>query len=107
MQVLTYGLLSAAFLRLSLIVIGAELVTNFQPVLLVFAGILLYSSYGLIAKKDEDDDGDLSDNQIVKACRYIINLLLCKSLLGYKVFDLNWVKCQGTAAALHEACLHI
>ena len=66
---LTYGLISAAFLRLSLIVIGAELVTNFQPVLLVFAGVLLYSSYGLLVKKEDNDDGDLSDNQIVKACR--------------------------------------
>lgn len=71
MQVLTYGLISAAFLRLSLIVVGAELVTNFQPVLLVFAGVLLYSSYGLLVKNEENDDGDLSDNQIVKACRYV------------------------------------
>ena len=73
MQVLTYGLISAAFLRLSLIVVGAELVTNFQPVLLVFAGVLLYSSYGLLFKNEENDDGDLSDNQIVKACRYIFD----------------------------------
>lgn len=69
LQVLTYGLLSAAFLRLSLIVIGAELVTNFQPVLLAFGGLLLYSSYGLLTKGKEDEEPDLSDNQIVKACR--------------------------------------
>lgn len=71
MQVLTYGLLSAAFLRLSLIVVGAELIENFQPVLLLFAGILLYSAYGLLAKNEDEDDSDLSDNQIVKVCRYV------------------------------------
>ena len=49
--------------------IGAELVENFQPVLLVFAGVLLYSAYGLLVKNEEDDESDLSDNQIVKACR--------------------------------------
>lgn len=69
MQVLTYGLLSAAFLRLSLVVVGAELIENFQPVLLGFAGILLFSSYGLLVKGDEEDDSDLSDNNIVKFCR--------------------------------------
>lgn len=50
--------------------IGAELIENFQPVLLLFAGVLLYSAYGLLAKKEEEDDSDLSDNQIVKVCRY-------------------------------------
>ena len=49
--------------------VGAELIENFQPVLLVFAGILLFSSYGLLVKNDEDDDSDLSDNKIVKVCR--------------------------------------
>ena len=46
-QVLTYGLLSAAVLRAIMILLGVELIDNFRPVLLGFAGILLYSSYGV------------------------------------------------------------
>lgn len=53
-----------------MILIGVELVENFKPVLLGFAGILLYSSYNLLTKsEDEEDDQDLSDNQVVNVCR--------------------------------------
>jgi hypothetical protein len=39
----------------------------------VFAGILVFSSYKLLAGgDDEEDEEDLSDNQIVNFCRRFI-----------------------------------
>ncbi len=70
-QVLKYGIGTAAVLRLVMILLGSELIESWKPVLLLFAGILLFSSYKLLASGDSDDadDEDLSDNGIVKLCR--------------------------------------
>ena len=69
LQVLSYGIASAAVLRLGMILLGAELIESWQPVLLGFAGILLFSSYRLLFSNSEEDDEDLNDNSIVKLCR--------------------------------------
>ena len=69
LQVLTYGIASAAVLRLTMILLGAELIDRFQPVLLGFAALLLYSSYKLLTRGGEEEDGNLSDNNIVRLCR--------------------------------------
>lgn len=53
-----------------MILVGVELIENFQPVLLFFAGILVYSSWSLLTKEDDDKEEDLTDNSIVKICRY-------------------------------------
>lgn len=37
----------------------------FHPVLLVFAAILVFSSYKLITEGEGDEDEDLTDNQVV------------------------------------------
>jgi predicted tellurium resistance membrane protein TerC len=47
--VLSYGIITAAVLRLILIVIGADAVERWKPILLVFAAILILSSYKLLA----------------------------------------------------------
>ena len=47
-QVLSYGIVTAAVLRLVLIIAGADAVEKWKPILLVFAGILLVSSYQLL-----------------------------------------------------------
>ena len=66
---LTYGILSAAVLRGVMIAAGAELLENFRGVLLLFAGVLLYSSWKLLAGGDEEEGDDLTDNWIVTTCR--------------------------------------
>ncbi|DBB18490.1 TPA: hypothetical protein ACH3X3_000131 [Trebouxia sp. C0006] len=73
-KVLKYGIGTAAVLRLVMILLGSELIESWKPVLLLFAGILLFSSYKLLASGDSDDadDEDLSDNGIVKLCRRLI-----------------------------------
>ena len=77
-RVLAWGIASAAVLRLLMVAAGAELIENFKPVLLVFAGILVYSSIKL-AFVDGGGDGDeekedLSENAIVKICKRILTV---------------------------------
>lgn len=70
MQVLSYGIGTAAILRLIMILLGSELIESWKPVLLLFAGILLFSSFKLLAGgSDEGEEEDLTDNGIVKLCR--------------------------------------
>jgi TerC family integral membrane protein len=71
-KVLTYGIATAAVLRLVMILLGVELIQKFEPLLVVFALILLWSAYGLITKGDGDEDDDLSDNAVVKICRSVL-----------------------------------
>ena len=66
-KVLTYGIGGAMAMRAAMIVAGYEAVTNFKPVLLVFAGVLIFSSYKLIAEEEEEEE-DMSENAIVKFC---------------------------------------
>jgi TerC family integral membrane protein len=71
-KVLTFGIATAAVLRLVMILLGVELIQKFEPLLVVFALILLWSAYGLLTKGDDDEDDDLSDNVIVKICRRVL-----------------------------------
>jgi TerC family integral membrane protein len=71
-KVLTYGIGTAAVLRLIMILLGVELIQKFEPLLVVFACVLLWSAYGLLTKGDDDEDGDLSDNAVVRLCRSIL-----------------------------------
>ena len=64
--VLSYGIWSAAALRLAMILAGVQLVENFKPLLLIFAGILIYSSAKILIGNDKEGEEDLSDNAIVK-----------------------------------------
>jgi predicted tellurium resistance membrane protein TerC len=70
LQVLTFGIITAAVLRAVMILLGTELIQKFEPLLIGFAFILLYSAYGLLFN-EEDDNDDLSDNAIVKFCRKV------------------------------------
>ncbi len=63
--VLSYGIGTAAILRLVLIFLGADAVEKWKPILLVFAAILLFSSAKLLTSDDEEDE-DLSNNQVVR-----------------------------------------
>ena len=70
-RVLTYGIAGAMAMRAAMIVAGYEAVTNFKPILLVFAGVLIFSSYKLLTE-DEDEEEDMADNAIVKFCSGIL-----------------------------------
>jgi len=70
--VLDYGIYGAVVMRAVMILAGYEALTNFKPILLVFAGILIYSSYKLIAGGDDEEEEDMSDNAIVKAVSSVL-----------------------------------
>ncbi len=61
-QVLKYGIGTAAVLRLVMILLGTELIESWKPVLLLFAGILLFSSYKLLAFGDNVGKVSLSSS---------------------------------------------
>ncbi|KAL4424113.1 hypothetical protein ABPG75_001414 [Micractinium tetrahymenae] len=72
-KVLTYGIATAAVLRLVLIVVGVDIVERFEPVLLLFAGILLLSSAKLLfSSEDDDEEDDLGSNKIVQFCKSLM-----------------------------------
>ena len=64
-KVLSYGIWSTAVLRACFVLVGAELLESFEPVLLVFAAFLVDSSYQILLG-DEDEEEDFADNGIVK-----------------------------------------
>ncbi|KAL4438500.1 hypothetical protein ABPG77_000148 [Micractinium sp. CCAP 211/92] len=73
-KVLTYGIATAAILRLVLIVAGVDIVERFEPVMLLFAGILILSSAKLLFSGDDDDEEeDLSSNKIVQFCKSLMS----------------------------------
>ena len=93
--VLTYGIATAAVLRLVLIVLGADIVESWKPVLLIFAAILLFSSFKLLCVDGNDnDEDDLSNNAIVRFSRSLFTF--SDSYDGDKFFT---TLADGTRAA--------
>ncbi|XP_038883780.1 thylakoid membrane protein TERC, chloroplastic isoform X1 [Benincasa hispida] len=70
-RVLTYGISGAIVFRLTIILLGTATLQRFEAVNLLLAAILLFSSFQLFAS-EEEDDGDLSDNFVVKTCQKLI-----------------------------------
>lgn len=52
-------------MRAIFIALGEVAMDLFHPVLLGFAGVLLISSYSLLAEGDNNGDEDLSDNKVI------------------------------------------
>jgi len=55
---LDVGIYGAVILRGLFIFLGLQMVNSFKPVLLIFAGILLYAAYSSFFAGDDDDDDD-------------------------------------------------
>jgi len=73
-KVLTWGIYGSIIMRATMITLGGFAIEFFRPVLLVFAGILVYSSAQILLEGDGDDDEeDMNDNTIVKFSRRIID----------------------------------
>jgi TerC family integral membrane protein len=65
-RVLSWGILGAVVMRGIFIALGEVAISKFEPALLVFAGILIFSSVKLLLEDEEEDGDDLSDNFIVQ-----------------------------------------
>merc|ERR1719310_1969345 len=55
---LDYGIYGAVILRAVCIFGGLAIVKSFQPVLLLFSGMLLYSSYMMLFSEEQDEDDE-------------------------------------------------
>ena len=73
-KVLSYGIVGAMIMRAAMILAGATAIEDFEPVLLVFAGILIFSSYKLLVNNEEEEEEDLKDSAIVKFCSSMIQV---------------------------------
>mmetsp|Transcript_984 Transcript_984/g.2270 ORF Transcript_984/g.2270 Transcript_984/m.2270 type:complete len:399 (-) Transcript_984:57-1253(-) len=65
-RVLTWGIIGSIVMRATMIGVGSVALQEIREVLLVFAAILIYSSFQVIVGDDDDDEEDLSENAIVK-----------------------------------------
>ncbi len=65
-RVLNWGIIGSIVMRATMIGVGAVALQEIREVLLVFAAILLYSSFQVIVGDDGDDEEDLNENAIVK-----------------------------------------
>jgi len=64
-RVLKWGIIGAMTMRAIMILLGLAVLESFRPVLLVFAGILIYGSYNILTGEEEEEE-DMSENWIVK-----------------------------------------
>jgi TerC family integral membrane protein len=71
-RVLKWGIIGAVVMRGAFIAVGKAALEQFEPVLLVFAGILLVSAFKLLTQGEEEADEDLADNQIVALSRKLL-----------------------------------
>jgi len=69
-RVLSYGIYGAVIMRAGMIGLGAVALEQFRAILLVFAGILVYSSatvlISLVFDDGEEEEEDMGENAIVK-----------------------------------------
>ncbi len=73
-RVLNWGIYGAIVMRALMIGVGAAALQNFHAILLVFAGILVYSSAKTLIPEDEDEEEeDMNENTIVKFSRNLID----------------------------------
>ena len=73
-RVLNWGIYGAIVMRAVMIGVGAAALKQYHAILLLFAGILIYSSVKALIPGDEDDeDEDVSENAIVKFSRGLID----------------------------------
>ncbi len=82
-RVLFWGILGAIVLRISMILLGAELISHFSFMTYIFGAILLFTS-GRMALSKGDDDFDPEDSRVVKLARRVLRI--SPTLDGHKFF---------------------
>lgn len=71
-RVLNYGVIGAMVMRALFILVGVAAIESFKPVLLVFAGILVFSSAKMLVGKEKEDES-LEDNKVVQFATKLMN----------------------------------
>ena len=73
-RVLNWGIYGSIVMRAIMIALGAAALQNFRAILLVFAGILIYSAAQVLVDVEENQDEtskDLSSNPVISLSRYL------------------------------------
>jgi predicted tellurium resistance membrane protein TerC len=73
-RILSWGIYGSIVMRAIMIGLGAAALMNFRGILLVFAGILIYSAFQVLVDVRDDDnetENDLSNNPVVMFSRYL------------------------------------
>lgn len=86
-RILTWGIYGSVVMRSIMIGLGAAALQNFRGILLVFAGILIYSSIQVLVDVEEElieKEDDISDNPVVRLSRY-----LCESNESCNIDDFD------------------
>jgi len=89
-RVLTYGIYGSVVMRALMIGLGSVALQRYQAILLVFAGILVYSSANSLIgyfSGDEEEDEDMGENAIVKFSRKLF--ATTDSFDGNKFFTID------------------
>ena len=73
-RVLNWGIAGAVLMRATMIGLGAAALSQYRAILLVFAGILVYSSASFFLGDDDDDESaeDPSENSIVQFSKSLL-----------------------------------
>eukprot|EP00611_Tribonema_gayanum_P026275 TRINITY_DN620_c0_g1_i1.p1 TRINITY_DN620_c0_g1~~TRINITY_DN620_c0_g1_i1.p1 ORF type:complete len:460 (-),score=140.96 TRINITY_DN620_c0_g1_i1:869-2185(-) len=69
-RVLTWGIIGAVVMRGIMIGLGVAIVKQFRWIIIIFAGILLVSSWKLLQEGDEEHD--LANNTVVKLAKRLV-----------------------------------
>jgi len=72
-RVLNWGIYGAIVMRAIMIGIGAAALHEFHAILLVFAGILVYSSLNVLLGGEDEEEEDMSENSIVQFSNRLID----------------------------------
>ena len=75
-RVLNFGIYGAIVMRATMIGLGSVALQQFHAVLLVFAGILIYSSATVLLggdDEDEEEEEDMSKNQLVQISKRLFD----------------------------------
>jgi tellurite resistance protein TerC len=83
-RVLFWGILGVIVLRGIMISLGATLVHQFEWILYVFAGFLVFTGIKILLTKKDQDEVDIANNTLIKFLKKHIRL--CSDLQGQKFF---------------------
>lgn len=85
-RVLTWGIYGSVVMRAVMIALGAAILERFHGIILLFAGILIYSAVQVLVDVEdyENDVDDIEDNPVVRFSRF-----LCESRDECDLEDFN------------------
>jgi len=73
-KVLNYGIVGAIVLRFLFVYLGAQLLQQYQFLILIFAAILVYASYKGLAGGDDEEEERVEDSAVFRTLKSVIDI---------------------------------